>query len=236
VIARLERFYLLFKGWYAEQTGAHVSPVCRSAKLSSSLVHPGKFAIASRVHRIRGNRDSPWQSLICPRQRLHLQWLVRNGISLRIGHCNGILFRRLPVGDGAISFVKPLLVGRPWHNPCSDPTVVKRNIRQGPLVPKTFDLRLDKKGIFQIDRSAMARQLRNLRREIEVAAVEMEMVAAEKVFRESLSRALVKEAGKLRVTSRELTILQRLVERAHMPKDPEQPAPGSVPRQRKGRS
>jgi hypothetical protein len=108
--------------------------------------------------------------------------------------------------------------------------VVKRNIRQG----KTFNPeQLDQQGIFEIDRSAMVRQLRSIRREIEVAAVEMEMVAAERVFRESLSRALVKLAGKLAVTARELTILERLVERSHIPKDPAQPAPKSVPRRRR---
>lgn len=73
--------------------------------------------------------------------------------------------------------------------------------------------------IFEIDRSNMVIQLRSLRREIEAGAEEMEMVAAERVFREALCRALVKEAGKLHVTARELTSLKRLVERAHMPKD-----------------
>lgn len=87
--------------------------------------------------------------------------------------------------------------------------------------------------IFEFDRSSMLLQLRSLRREIEVGAEEMEMVAAERVFREPLSRALVNEAGKLHVTAKELSILRRLVERAHMPKDPGQPIPSSVPRARR---
>jgi len=91
--------------------------------------------------------------------------------------------------------------------------------------------------IFEFDRSSMILQLRSLRREIEAGAEEMEMVAAERVFRESLSRALAKEAGKLHVTARELTVLKRLVRRAHMRKDPGQLPPRSVPREaRKARS
>jgi hypothetical protein len=87
--------------------------------------------------------------------------------------------------------------------------------------------------IFEFDRSNMLLQLRSLRREIEVGAEEMEMVAAERVFREPLSRALANEAGKLQVTARELTILKRLVERAHMPKDPLQATPRSAQRDRR---
>jgi hypothetical protein len=83
--------------------------------------------------------------------------------------------------------------------------------------------------IFEFDRSNMLLQLRSLRHEIEVGAVEMEMVAIERVFREPLSRALAKEAGKLHVTARELTILKRLVQRAHLPKDPGQPPPRPAP-------
>jgi deoxyribose-phosphate aldolase len=87
--------------------------------------------------------------------------------------------------------------------------------------------------IFEFDRSSMLLQLRSLRREIEAGAEEMEMVAAERVFREPLSRALVNEAGKLQVTAKELTVLKRLVERAHMPKDPLQPTPSSASRERR---
>jgi hypothetical protein len=87
--------------------------------------------------------------------------------------------------------------------------------------------------IFEFDRSNMLLQLRCLQREIEVGAEEMEMVAAERVFREPLSRALMNEEGKLQVTAKQLTVLKRLVERAHMPKDPLQPGPRSTPRDRR---
>ena len=87
--------------------------------------------------------------------------------------------------------------------------------------------------IFEFDRANMLLQLRSLRRDIEVGAEEMEMVAAERVFRKPLSRALISEAGKLHVTAKELTILKRLVERAHIPKDFIQLAPRSVPRDRR---
>ena len=74
---------------------------------------------------------------------------------------------------------------------------------------------------FELDRFNMVLQLRSLRRKIDEGAEEMEMVAAERVFRERLSRVLVREAEKLHVTARELTSLGRLVERACAPKTPE---------------
>lgn len=72
--------------------------------------------------------------------------------------------------------------------------------------------------IFEIDRSNMVVHLRGLQRDIDQGAEELEMVGAERVFGESLSRALVEVAGKLRATARTLTGLLRSVERAPIPK------------------
>jgi hypothetical protein len=83
--------------------------------------------------------------------------------------------------------------------------------------------------IFEADRSAMARELHILRRQIEECAIEIEMVAAEGVFDRSLSRALMRRAQKLRLVARDLTNLLGLVERARVPagtrRRPPKPAP-----------
>jgi hypothetical protein len=71
--------------------------------------------------------------------------------------------------------------------------------------------------IFEADRSAMARELHILRRQIEECAMEMKMVAAEGVFDQSLSRALIRRAQKLRQVAKDLTNLLRLVEGARVP-------------------
>jgi hypothetical protein len=147
---------------------------------------------------------------------------------------NGISLRQFPLDSRTASFVKLFCSADDGITRALTPIVVKRNIRQGTPASKTFDLlQLDQQGIFEIDRSNMILQLQSLRREIEVGAEEMEMVAAERVFRESLSRALVKEAGKLHAIARELSMLKRLVERAHMPKTPGPPTLRLVPRRRR---
>jgi hypothetical protein len=83
--------------------------------------------------------------------------------------------------------------------------------------------------IFEADRSAMARELHILRRQIEECAIEMKMVAAEGVFDRSLSRALMRRSLKLGLVARDLTNLLGLVERAGVPagtrRRPPKPAP-----------
>jgi hypothetical protein len=71
---------------------------------------------------------------------------------------------------------------------------------------------------FEIDRSTVARELQSLESTIEEGAKQIEMVAAERVFDQSLSRALAKRARKLHLVARDLNRLLRLVERARMPK------------------
>jgi len=50
--------------------------------------------------------------------------------------------------------------------------------------------------------------------------MEMDMVAAEKVFGKSLSDALISNARKLHSIATDLDSLLRLVARAHLPKTP----------------
>ncbi len=98
--------------------------------------------------------------------------------------------------------------------------------------PQLDHLRQGVAEIFEIDRYSMVVQLRNLRREIGDAAEEMRMVAAERVFRESVCRALVKQGAKLQVTAKELTRLMRLVEKTQMPKPAARAESQTAPRQR----
>jgi hypothetical protein len=74
---------------------------------------------------------------------------------------------------------------------------------------------------FEIDRSTVVSELRNLKSAIEEGAKQIEMVAAERVFDQSLSRELVRRARKLQLVARDLNGLLKLVARAHMPKTPE---------------
>jgi hypothetical protein len=99
----------------------------------------------------------------------------------------------------------------------SVPFVLKSNIRPGVVLPKTFDPPSDHTQIFQIDRCNMVLQLRSLRRAIDQGAEEMEMVAAEKVFVRSVSRAITRRARRLRLVAKNLNRLLRLVERAQVP-------------------
>jgi len=104
-------------------------------------------------------------------------------------------------------------------------SVVKRNGRPDTDLPKTFDPQLDQLEIFEIDRSNLILQLRTLRRAIDEAAEEMAMVAIERVFSKSPSGALARGGQKLRLASRDLNRVLRLIERAHIPKAPGRPGP-----------
>ena len=108
-----------------------------------------------------------------------------------------------------------------------------RNARQSIVLPETFDLRLDHHEIFELDRSGMVLQLRILRQAINEGAEEMEMVAIERVFVESVSQALTRTARKLYRVSEDLNGLNRMVERAHPPKEPEQSNSRPLPRNRR---
>jgi hypothetical protein len=103
--------------------------------------------------------------------------------------------------------------------------VVKRNGRPDTDLPKTLDPQLDQLKIFEIDRSNLILQLRTLRRAIDEAAEEMEMVAIERVFSKSPSGALARGGQKLRLAARDLNRVLRLIERAHIPKAPGRPGP-----------
>ena len=74
---------------------------------------------------------------------------------------------------------------------------------------------------FEFDRSTVTRELQNLKSAIEEGAKQIEMVAAERVFDQSLSRKLVQRARKLQLVARDLNELLKLVARAHMPKTSE---------------
>ena len=74
---------------------------------------------------------------------------------------------------------------------------------------------------FEIDRSTVASELQNLKGVIEEGAKQIEMVAAERVFDQSLSRELVRRARKLQLVARDLNGLLKLVARARMPKTSE---------------
>jgi hypothetical protein len=107
-----------------------------------------------------------------------------------------------------------------------------QSARQGTVLPETFDLRLDQQEIFEIDRSNLILQLRNIRRAINESAEEMEMVAIERVFVKSVSRALTGTARKLYQVAEDLNVLHRMIQRAHLPKEPERSNPKSRPRPR----
>jgi len=94
--------------------------------------------------------------------------------------------------------------------------MVKTTARQNDISPGTFDPPSNHVEVFEIDRSNMVFQLRSLSRAVDEGAEEMKMVAAEKVFDNSLSRALDREALKLRSITRDLDRLLGLVERAQV--------------------
>jgi hypothetical protein len=92
---------------------------------------------------------------------------------------------------------------------------------------------MDQHDIFEIDRSHVVAQLRIIRRAINEGAEEMEMVAIEKVFVNSVSQALTRTARKLYQLAEELSGLHRMVERAQPPEEPGRSNPKSRPRPRR---
>ena len=98
----------------------------------------------------------------------------------------------------------------------------KLKTREGIVLPETFYSRMDRHDIFEIDRSNMVAQLRIIRRAINEGAEEMEMVAIERVFAKSVSQELTRTARKLYQFAEELSGLHRIIERATLPKEPEQ--------------
>ena len=116
--------------------------------------------------------------------------------------------------------------------------MVKLNIRKPATPLKTFNPRLDQlEGdaveIFEIDRSNLVLQLRSLRYAIDESALEMEMVANERVFGKSLSGALTRGGQKLRLAARDLNRLVRLLERTRAPKNSGRPDKKPKPRNRR---
>jgi hypothetical protein len=112
-----------------------------------------------------------------------------------------------------------------------------KKARQGTVLPETFYSRMDRHDIFEIDRSNMVAQLRIIRRAINDSAEEMEMVAIERVFVNSVSQELTRTARKLYQLAEDLSGLHRRIERASLPKEPERSnlEPRQRPR-RKGRN
>jgi hypothetical protein len=111
--------------------------------------------------------------------------------------------------------------------------MVKRNIHPDVISRETFELRLDQSAIFEVDRSNLVLQLRTLRSAIEEGAEEMDMVAIERVFGDSLSRAIVHAAGRLDVTARLLAKLILRIERAQVPRAQRRHQPMYVLRRRR---
>jgi hypothetical protein len=110
-----------------------------------------------------------------------------------------------------------------------------QSARPGIALPETFDLQLDQQEIFEIDRSQLIRELRTLRRAINESAEEMEMVAIERVFVKSVSRALTGAARKLYQVAEDLHGLHRMIERARPPKELERSNPKLRSRPRRKR-
>src|ERR1700723_3579273 len=96
-----------------------------------------------------------------------------------------------------------------------------KKARQGSVLPETFYSRMDRRDIFEIDRSNVVAQLRVIRRAINEGAEEMEMVAIERVFVDSISQELTRTARKLYQLAEDLSGLHRMIERASLPKEPE---------------
>jgi hypothetical protein len=96
-----------------------------------------------------------------------------------------------------------------------------KKARQGSVLPETFYSRMDRQDIFEIDRSNVVAQLRVIRRAINEGAEEMEMVAIERVFVDSISQELTRTARKLYQLAEDLSGLHRMIERASLPKEPE---------------
>jgi hypothetical protein len=116
--------------------------------------------------------------------------------------------------------------------------MAKLNIRKPATLLKTFNPRLDQlegdaAEVFEIDRSNLVLQLRSLRYAIDESALEMEMVATERVFGKSVSAALTRGGQKLRLAARDLHRILRLLERTRAPKGTGQPDKKPKPRNRR---
>jgi hypothetical protein len=94
-----------------------------------------------------------------------------------------------------------------------------KRARHGTVLPETFDSRFDQHEIFEIDRSNLVLQLRTICRAINESAEEMEMVAVERVFVQSVSQALALTARKFYRVAKDLNGLHRIIERAHLPEE-----------------
>jgi hypothetical protein len=79
--------------------------------------------------------------------------------------------------------------------------------------PSTDDHHLER-WAFEFDRHLVLRGLEDLATAIERGAIDLELVAAERVFLESVSAQLVQQARKLRSTARELKKLRAQVSTA----------------------
>ena len=111
-----------------------------------------------------------------------------------------------------------------------------KGARQGTVLPETFDSPMDEHDIFEIDRANVSLLLRIIRGAINESAEEMEMVAIERVFVDSVSKALARTARKLYRVAEDLIGLHRMIERAHPPKEPERSNSKSRPRPRRKRN
>ncbi len=130
---------------------------------------------------------------------------------------------------------------RAWHEACSLCSLLERlidkkfhspqkilvcdRVKENEPLPKTFRKNKRDQAVkrpeytstdFEIDRTTVTLQLRNLRRAVDEGAMEMDMVAAEKVFGKALSQAMIRSARKLHLIVTDLDSLLRLVARAHL--------------------
>jgi len=87
-----------------------------------------------------------------------------------------------------------------------------RKNKPTPRKPANEELRY-----FEFDRSTVASQLQSLEDAIAEGAKQIEMVAHERVFDQSLSRALLRRALTLHLVARDLSVLLRLVRGARLP-------------------
>jgi hypothetical protein len=97
-------------------------------------------------------------------------------------------------------------------------SIGRRAVAAPVSIPQLSDIGPDPVKIFEFDRFELVLVLRRLRGAIEEGAVELEMVARERVFIELLSRALTQSAQQLYRLSKDLNQLIRALERAHAPK------------------
>ena len=100
-----------------------------------------------------------------------------------------------------------------------------QGVRQSTVLPRILDPDLDRSDVFEIDRSNLVLQLRILLRAMNEGAEEIDMVAIEKVFVESVSRALTRAARRLHLAAEDLHGLLRFVQQAHVPKASHDPTP-----------